>query len=362
MRAKKKLMKRNLLDEVNNILLKEGSLSDATSAVEGEGDRVEDPSVLTQQIAQLESKLKHEKTQRLAILNDIVDIDLNALFDRLITEDTGDEAKKIIDRLKDKVCESVHGFESYSGEFSQKEEIAGDMKHPTLYVRQEEWVKRRDQKRFEAKMQLEAETMRGITGRPELGDAKRSWVLAKEAHEVALEKALQNATPSKVVSKDSEKDKGREFKVIDWQKAKESHDREKKKATEREELKQKAKEEKDAAARNEEIQSLKALETGTAVEKTPTKGRPKHALLQSPEAMRKSSVQLIEQTRRRSKLVQQEEIFLRSRSTADNGASGEKSGKTDSNINAFTGVSYAEMSEKEFKKLVRSLCGRASQH
>ena len=301
--------------------------------------------LLTQQIAQLDSKLKHEKTQRLAILNDIVDIDLNALFDRLITEDTGDEAKKIIDRLKDKVCENVHDFESYSGEFIQKEDVNGDMKQPTLYARQEEWVKRRDQKRFEAKMQLEAEAMRGVTGRPELGDAKRSWVMAKEAHEVALEKAPQNATPSKVVSKDSEKDKGRELKVIDWEKAKE----EAKCAKQKEEAKQRAKEEKDNAARMEEI---KALETGTAVEKTPTptKERPKR-----PEAMRKSSVQLIEQTRRRSKLVQQEEIFLRSKSTADNFASGENNGKTDSNINAFTGVSYAEMSEKEFKKLVRSI-------
>lgn len=361
MRAKKNILKRNLLDEVNNILLKEGSLSDDMSVVQGEGDRVEDPSILAQQISQLESKLKHEKTQRLAILNDIVDIDLNALFDRLITEDAGDEAKNIIDRLKNKIYESVHDFESYSGESSQKE-IFGDMKLPTLFTRQEEWIKRRDQKRVEAKMQLEADTMRGITGRPELGDAKRSWVMAKEAHEVALEKALQNATPNKVASKDSEKDKGRELKVIDWQKAKESHDQALKRATEQEELKRKTKEEKDAAARTEEIQNLEALETGTAAErKIPKKERPKQSSSQSPEAMRKSKVQLIEQTRRQSKLVQQEEIFLRSsKSTAGNDASGENDRKKDSNMNAFTGVSYAEMSEKDFKKLVKRISARSN--
>eukprot|EP00984_Skeletonema_dohrnii_P032354 scaffold26372_cov155-Skeletonema_dohrnii-CCMP3373.AAC.1 len=50
-RAKKNLLKRNLLDEVNNTLLQEGSLGDDTSIAPGEVDRVEDPSILTQQIA-----------------------------------------------------------------------------------------------------------------------------------------------------------------------------------------------------------------------------------------------------------------------------------------------------------------------
>lgn len=356
-RAKKNLLKRNLLDEVNKILLKEGSLGDDVSIVQGEGDRVEDPSILTQQISQLESKLKHEKTQRLAILNDIVDIDLNAIFYRLITEDAGEDAKNIIDRLKNKIYESVHDFESYSVESSQEEEIFGDMKPPTLYARQEEWVKRRDQKRFEAKMQLEADTMRDITGKPELGDAKRSWVMAKEAHEQALERAQQNATPNKFLNKDAEKDKGRELKFIDWQKAKESHDQALKRATEQEEMKRKAREEKDAAARKEEIQYLGAIDTSAAVEsKAPKKERPQQSSSssQSREDQRKSSVRLIEQTRRRSKLVQQEEIFHRSKSI-ENDALSESIRKTESNINDFSGVSYAEMSEKEFKKLVKRI-------
>ncbi len=357
-RTKKNLLKRNLLDEVNNILLKEGSLGDDMSIVQGEGDRVEDPSILTQQIAQLESKLKHEKTQRLAILNDIVDIDINAIFDRLITEDAGKDPKKIIDRLKNTIYESVHDFESYSLESSQEDLIFGDMKPPTLYTRQEEWVKRRDQKRFEAKMQLEADTMRDITGKPELGDAKRSWVMAKEAHEQALERAQQNVTANTVTNKDSEKDKGRELKFIDWQKAKESHDQALKRATEQEEMKRKLREDKDAAARKEEIQHLGAIGTSTAVEsKAPKKETPQQSC-ESREALRKSSVQLIEQTRRRSKLKQQEENFLRSKSIADNNALSESIRKAESNMNDFSGVSYAEMSEKEFKKLVKRISTR----
>jgi hypothetical protein len=350
-RAKKNLLKRNLLDEVNNTLLQEGSLGDDTNIAPGEVDRVEDPSILTQQIAQLESKLKHEKTQRLAILNDIVDIDLKDLFDRLIAEDAGEDAKRIVDRLKNKVFESVHDFESYSVESSQGEEFFGDMKPPTLFTRQEEWVKRRDQKRFEAKMQLEADTMRDITGKPELRHAKRSWVMAKEAHEEALERAQLNATPIKVVSKDSDKDKGRELKVMDWQKAKESHAQALKRATEQEEMKRKAREEKEAAARTEEIQHLEAFEasvTATVESKTPKKERsknerPQQSSFQSREALRKQSHQAIE--------------FARSKSIANvaNDVSGESVRKMKSNINAFSEVKASEMSEKEFKKLVKRI-------
>jgi hypothetical protein len=361
-RAKKNIRKRNLLDEVNNILLQEGSLSDDASIVQVDGERVEDPSILSQQIAQLESKLKHEKTQRLATLNDIVDIDLNALFDRLITEDAGEEATKIVDRLKSKVYENINDFGSYSVESSQDEEVFADidMNPPTLFKMQQEWVKRRDQKRFEAKMQLEADTMRDITGKPELGNAKRSWIMAKEAHEEALERAQQNATtPNKVLSKDNDKDKGRELKVIDWQKAKESHDQALKRATQQEEMKRKAREEKEKAVAMEEIQYIETVEASVSKKesKTKQKERPQYSSFQSQEALRKSSVQIIEHTRRRSKLQLQEEIFLRSKSNvvSDVDVSGESVRKMESNINSFLGKSYAEMSEKEFNKLVKKL-------
>eukprot|EP00985_Skeletonema_marinoi_P004771 scaffold2063_cov117-Skeletonema_marinoi.AAC.1 len=168
-------------------------------------------------------------------------------------------------------------------------------------------------------MQLEADTMRVITGKPELGNAKRSWVMAKEAHEEALERAQQNATPIKVVSKDSEKDRGRELKVIDWQKAKESHAQALKRATEQEEMKRKAREEKEAAARTEEIQHLEAFEA-SAIE------------------------------------------FARSKSIANvaNDVSGESVRKMKSNINAFSELKASEMSEKEFKKLVKRISSTRS--
>ena len=351
-RAKKNLRKRNLLDEVNNLLLQEGSLGDDdTSILQNDIDRVEDPSVLTQQIAQLESKLKHEKTQRLATLNDIVDIDLSALFDRLIPEDAGEDAKTIIDHLKNKVYENVQDFDSYSVDSSQAEGLFIDTKSPTLFTRQEEWVKRRDQKRFEAKMQLEADTMRDITGKPELGNAKRSWVMAKEAHEEALERAHQNATPDKILSNNNGKEEGRELKVIDWQKAKESHDQALKRATQQEETKRKARAEKEKAAAMEEIQHLDIVKPSVAVEsKTPKKKERLQSSFQSREALHKSSVQLIE--------------FARSKSipSAANDVSGESIRKMKSNINAFTEVKASEMSEREFRALYSRIVEKRNSH
>ena len=43
-------------------------------------------------------------------MNDIVDIDLNALFDRLLPCETGDDTRHIIDRLKNQVCGNVNDF------------------------------------------------------------------------------------------------------------------------------------------------------------------------------------------------------------------------------------------------------------
>jgi hypothetical protein len=272
-------------------------------------------------------------------------MDLNVLFDRLIPEDAGEEAKKIVDRLKSKMYENISDFGSYSVELSPDEEDFADT-NPPLFMRQQEWIKRRDRKRFEAKMQLEADTMRDITGKPALGDAKRSWIMAKEAHEEALERAQQNATPNKGLSKDNDKDKGRELKMIDWQKAKESHDQALKRAIQQEDIKRQAREEKEKAAAMEEIQNIEIVGA---------KERPQQSSFQSREALRKSSVQLIEHTRRQSKLKQQEEIFLRSKSNVNSDVSGESVRKMESNINAFLGKSYSEMSEKEFKKLVKRL-------
>ena len=59
----------------------------------------------------MEAKLKQKKTERLATLNYIIDVDLNALFDRLVSRESGDDVKDIIGRLKKQVCGSANDFQ-----------------------------------------------------------------------------------------------------------------------------------------------------------------------------------------------------------------------------------------------------------
>ena len=59
----------------------------------------------------MEAKLKQKKTEHLATLNYIIDVDLNALFDRLVSRESGDDVKDIIGRLKKQVCGSANDFQ-----------------------------------------------------------------------------------------------------------------------------------------------------------------------------------------------------------------------------------------------------------
>ena len=219
LRAEKKQKKRQLLLAVNQIITSDNNDDDADNNAlgdeeeEGEGeeddvisifsngsglsyDIVEDPSKLRQAVAWLEAKLKQKKTQRLATLNDIVDIDLDALFDRLLSSGSGtDEARDIIDHLKNRVCGSVNDYHVVSHDESNANNVESDddgshYERMSLFSRQEAWARQRDQKLFEARIQLETDTMHGITGRPEVSHASRSWKKAKETHDVTLKKCV----------------------------------------------------------------------------------------------------------------------------------------------------------------------------
>ena len=216
LRAEKKMKKKQLLDAVNQTImaedmnepLAEGDGDDdvrSTTASqhinEGCYDVVEDPSKLRQDIARLEAKLKQKKTQRLAILNDIVDIDLDAPFDRLLSGSSGDDndgIRRIIDRLKKQVCGSVNDFQDVNTSLREDDEISSYEQHEhttntraSLFERQEEWARQREQKLFEARLQSEANAMQGITGRPQLSHAARSWRKAKESHDTTLKRCAE---------------------------------------------------------------------------------------------------------------------------------------------------------------------------
>ena len=104
----KKMKKRQISDAINRTVMEEMQpvlIEEDGSAVPDKGfDVVEDPSKLLQDIAQLKAKLKQKNFHCLAILNDIVNIDLNAPFDRLLSGDAGVEMRCTIGRLKEQVC------------------------------------------------------------------------------------------------------------------------------------------------------------------------------------------------------------------------------------------------------------------
>jgi len=212
LRTEKKMKKKQLLDAVNQTImakdmnesLVEGDddVRSTTTNIEGCYDVVEDPSKLRQDIARLEAKLKQKKTQRLAILNDIVAIDLDAPFDRLLSSDSGsgddnDGIRHIIDRLKKQVCGSVNDFQDINTSTSSSrddDETSSYERHTTrasLFERQEEWARQREQKLFEARLQSEANAMQGITDRPQLSHAARSWRKAKESHDTTLKRCAE---------------------------------------------------------------------------------------------------------------------------------------------------------------------------
>lgn len=228
--ADRKMKKKQILDKVDQIVMEEDSMTPAlfaesataagTNGKEASYDImsvvVEDPSKLLQDIAHLKAKLKQKKTDRLAIMNDIVDIDLNAPFDRLIHgKVVGDEIRCIIDRLKKRVCGDIDDYDSNHAYSSRQETSSLPHKMsasslPTtnltpIFIRQQQWAKQREQKLLNARLQQEADAMEGITGLPQISDATHSWKRAQESHDETLRR---------VAEEDAKKQQVREAKEI----------------------------------------------------------------------------------------------------------------------------------------------------
>jgi hypothetical protein len=223
--ADRKMKKKQILDEVDRIvmggdantpaLFAESTAAVGTNGAEASCDImsvvVEDPSKLLQDIAHLKAKLKQKKTDRLAILNDIVDIDLNAPFDRLIPGTVvGDEIWCIIDRLKKRVCGGIADYDSnhaYSSNLPHKLSASSLSKTTNnltpIFIRQQQWAKQREQKLLNARLQQEADAMDGITGVPQISDATQSWKRARESHDESLRR---------VAEEDAKKHQAREAK------------------------------------------------------------------------------------------------------------------------------------------------------
>lgn len=337
LRAEKKTKKRQLLDAVNQIIMEDMQATslaeeDANSVFSEGCDIVEDPSKLRQDIARLEAKLKQKKTQRLATLNDIVDIDLNALFDRLLSRETEDDVKYIIDRLKNQVCGNVNDFHIIPNVEESRLEMDEQHRRMSLYKRHEEWAQEREQRLFHARIQQEADAMDGITGRPELSTATRSWKKAKESHDETLKK-FADEEQRKIQDKEAKEKATDEMKMKEMKELQNNAN-------------SKLKSMKSEVNKEEQMQRLEMLSR-------PRQTREVHFDIEHETDSSRSDKQL--------HLTPKSKIFLPAKSKRKKSSHHEKPVNNPNSIpvkkpDEFCGKpSFSEMSEKEFRKLVKRL-------
>jgi len=185
----------------------------AVSIPENEEDSIEanpsdngdqDISTLQWQIARMEADLKRKRIQCETTLDDIDDED--SLFDEVDKElvtvaeqsvsskQPSDDGKTLIfSPFAEEDIDS--GFDQMMG---GPDGVNGDRANgdDSLYRRHEKWLEALERKRNEARLKKEEETMKSITGKPEIASAKESWLKAKEAHD-AKERKVRAAEEEK---------------------------------------------------------------------------------------------------------------------------------------------------------------------
>ncbi|KAL7530466.1 hypothetical protein ACHAXR_003510 [Thalassiosira sp. AJA248-18] len=351
LRMEKRMKKRLLLDAVNQRIVGEIPSSvedDAITDHSDGGDIIEDPSQLRQDIARLGARLKQKRTQRLATLNDIVDIDLDALFERLLSGEAGENAKHIIDRLKNQVCGSANDFQCHVLTNAKKNGECGaesEQKRRSLFRRHEDWAKAREQKLFDARLQLEAEAMNGITGIPELSHATRSWRKAKESHNETLKRFAK-------VEERKHQEKESKERATNQMKQKEM-----------EELKKhansKLKSMKSEVNKEEQMKRLDKLSKPRQIREVPNNvddfADMAYCEQQQPNITAKSKIFLPATPKRKANSLSDGRIKSKEKSAKNSNST------SDQKPDEFCGKpSFSEMSDKDFAKLVKRISKKAT--
>ncbi len=359
--AEKKDKKRQLLKSASKTVSEDmrsvAPEEHESSEISESYDLVEDPSKLRQDVARLEAKLKQKKTERDATLNDIVDIDLNAIFDRFLPGETSDGARQIIDRLKERAFCCVGDFHHVTptADNNDLETLINVPRQISVVQRQEEWSKRREQKIFNARMQLEADAMDGVTGKPEISQTVQSWKRAKESHDETL-KIIAEAEEKK------SREKTAKEKALNEMKAEEERQR-------KEQSKPKPKLVVSEINKEEQMKRLEMLSRPrqTVEATTHVKSSTATAMsMQRPDLSPTSRILDSVQPKTEKRTKQKKEKKVKSK---DDRFSYEKNAnKTstavsslDRNPDEFYGLpSFSDMSDKEFAKLVKRISKNAS--
>lgn len=355
--AEKKMKKRQLLKSVNKIVSEDMQFApdDNESSEFSECfDFVEDPSKLRQDVARLEAKLKQTKTQRDATLNDIVDIDLNAIFDRFLPGESSDDARQIIDRLKERAFGCVSDFHNItpSANTSAPCKTQVDVSQRISVVqRQEEWSKRREQKLFKARMQLEADAMDGVTGKPEISQTAQSWKRAKESHDETMKIVAE-------VEEKKSREKAAKEKALNELKAEEERQAREKSMT-------KPKLVKCEVNKEEQMKRLEMLSRPRqTIEATILPCNETSVQLLAdlfPEATILDSVQPKKKASKKVKSKREKKVESFNSDKYASKASTEPVSVSDKKPDEICGMpSFSDMSDKEFAKLVKRISKNAS--
>ena len=360
LRQAKKLKKKKLLDSVNRTIAEEmgealdddASVAYSVRSTQSHVDYLEDPSKLRQQIARLEAKLKRKKSQRSATLNDIVDIDLNSIFERLLSKDADENARKIVNQLKHRVCGNVVDgilVDDFQPQLPQLKEHHSwnpednEGSKRVLYERQENWVKHREKKLLEARLRLEAEEMSDITGKPQLTHAKDSWKKAKDAHDEALKRVAEEESRR-------QREKAERERIEYAKKMKEAEDlerqtREQMKSIRNEVNKEEQMKRLEKLSQPRQIRVGPTLSTHELDTSTPIDGNINFAYDTQPKASRKPN----------------ETPYEHSNAHKSSAKKVPKLVSATSEFVEFSGKRFSEMDDKEFSKIVKRISKMAKQ-
>ncbi len=269
---------------------------------------------LHQQISKLQAELNLKRMQCVQALEEI---EMQGPIEKSSEQPESPEEQKMFD-----VGECFHqkGLESPVRKVNNEENITPSKSlrsNTSLYDRHNDWLKMREAKRKCAKEREDQELVKDVTGKPNLHGAQKSWIKAKQQHDGLLE--ILKSKNEHLKAEKQEKDR-----LI----------REK---------------------QNEEIERLKAMTARkNKASKSGIDGK-KQSLyvdkLSRPQSSRMKGTDL------KNNVLNREHT---TRSTNEDNAEEKKEGDSVQKCNDETeGISFADMDDKEFSKMIKKLKAKA---
>lgn len=329
---KREFMKKAVYEEISDMITANNDdLEDVDTELSSQEE--EDLASLHQQISKLQAELNLKRQKCIETIEQIDDRDdaslitCNADFRQSYTDNIDNTFSKpcrsfdhhntTCTNKSMNICDTSTSPKKFINRhtFKSPKKKNGDDSHQTnrkslsLYDRHNQWLQMREVKRMEAKKREDRELVKDVTGTPNLHGAQESWMKAKEQHD-GLIKSLESKDKLLKAEKEEKERLIREKRVSEIERLKDLA-KEKNRARKREV---------DKRVQSESVDKLARPNSRLKVE-----GKVKFEESQQPDTIRMEEVE--EQ-------------------------------KTDKN--GETDMSFADMDDKEFAKMIRKLKAKAS--